>query len=207
MPALRIFLTISIIFCSGCFVSGQAIPEELTFSFKKADIEKIFYNDNKPLKLDFFISGFSDKEEAKVFKKNKTLPKIKTGKFNPDNTTASAVFPQNIDGFRILLEKNNVAYFFCDNIKIKTSNLITQDKALELSQSIIDVPAIRFDASYNKADNLGHFEFNVYYYETKLNSAMHNYYASLLKGSIEKLQESLKNAKEEKEEFIQQHSK
>lgn len=194
-----------------CFQSnyGQSQNKISTkvFIFNKSDIESIITNDNKEVKIQFLISGIENKDEAKIFKQNSSIFKLKIKYFSKDKSTASAVFKQNIDEFRILLEQNGISQIVANGFIIKSSNLITQEKAFTLSQHIIDVPAMQFLASYNTPDNLGHFEFNVYYFETKLFAEMHTYYTSLLNGYIDNLQERLKNAKEEKEEFIQNNSK
>lgn len=207
MVPLRIVLLANIILCFIYAGYGQKTSTNLVFKFTKTDLEKIFYNDNKELKVDFFIEGLTDKKAVKELKKNSLLKGIEIPDFPSEKTPATFVFQKNIDAFRNILEKNNVSYIFCNEIKIKTSNIITQSKALELSKDIIDIKDFKFDESCNKADNLRYYEYHVYYFETKLFSDMHNYYSSLFNGYIEKAQESLRNAKDEKDEFIQQYSK
>lgn len=200
-------IIIALLFISVVSGKSQNNISTKTFIFNKADIESIYFNDNKELKIEFSIVGFSSNDEAKLFKQKSSINKIKIKKFTAEKTSIVAVFKKNIDDFRNLLEQNGITQITVNGIKINTSNLISQEKALVLSQAIIDVPPMQFQASYNTADNLGHFEFNVYYFETKLVTAMKQYSINLLLGHINKLQDAVKNAKEEKEDFIKQHSK
>lgn len=165
-----------------------------------------FDNSGVKKKIEFAFTGISTLDEAKAYRKKSSFLKLKIKSVEAGQTKVSSVFHLNIDELRNILQKENISYITVNEKKIKVSNLITQDKALELSQSVIDVPVIPFDASYNKADNLGYYEFRVYYFESKLAHSMHAYSENLFKGYIDMLQESVKQAKEEKDEFIKQHS-
>ncbi|MBI5218780.1 MAG: hypothetical protein HY958_07615 [Bacteroidia bacterium] len=199
-------ISLFFVFFSNIIFSQDAA--KISYVFNRNDIQLFFDNNNNTSKkLEFSIAGISTRQQAKELKNNSSgFKKMKIKNYSPEKTRATALFNLNIDNFRNVLEQNNISSIVVDGITIRTANLITQEKALSLANSIIDIPAIKFDASYNKADNLGYYEFRVYYYETKLYDAMHNYYQSLLQGVIDQLQDAVKNAKEEKEDFIKQHT-
>ncbi|HBX49816.1 MAG: hypothetical protein A2275_04385 [Bacteroidetes bacterium RIFOXYA12_FULL_35_11] len=187
-------------------VFGQNEVKTFSYIFNKEDIKQLFSSSGKSIKIYFTIQGLIGKKEAKNLKSQTSFNKFKIKSGKDGYFQASAKFTANIDAFRKEIEKNNVTFILVNGIKIKVSNLISQEKANELAKNIIDVPPIQFKAEHNTPDNLGHFEFNVYYFETKLFYAMQKYEENLLLGHIDKLQQGLKDAKENKEDFIKQHS-
>lgn len=186
---LLFFLLVFIFFAQNYADAQNSIDKNILIS--KENLRQILTNNNKKQNFSMIFEGFDvlpTDNYLKIVKENKT--EISTPK-----KKATIEVVNNVENFRKFLETNNVKYVYADGLKIKTSNIITQEEANKLSSSIIDIPAVPFTKECNDSTKIEHYKFQLYYYETKLYVSMDNYSANLLKGYIDNFQAKIEETK------------
>jgi hypothetical protein len=183
---------LSFIFILFLFFNSSAQNTlEKSIVISKTNLRQILTDNNQKQSVNIIYDGFETipiDNNIKIIKKQNT-------EINTPKKKAVIELTNNIVEFRKYLETNDIKYIYADGLKIRSSNIITQEEANKLSSTIIDTPPMLFKTEYNDSTKVGYYQFNLYYYKTKLYVSMDNYSDHLLNGYIDLFQNRIEETK------------
>lgn len=166
------------------FITSQSIP---------------FY-DNKVSSLQMEIINNLGGYSEHLFKKisdNSLVANIKKVKEN-----VFEIFfyePIDVNKFKVFIEYLGLKYFFINNNKIYTEDLLSKEEIEKKKNNIID--SYSYTSEINNPNSIEYYNFNIYNIDAKLQSLYSNNYPyHLLNGNVAKL-------RERKEYFLNERSK
>ncbi len=171
-------------------------PLEKSIVISKENLRQILTNNNKKQTITIVFDGF---EVIPIDNNNSTngisLIKQNTTEINTPKKKALVEVTNNTIVFREFLETNNIKYVLADELKIRTSNIITQEEAYKISSNIIDMAPVLYSKEAADSNKVECYNFRLYYYKTKLYVSMNNYSENLLKGYIDLFQTHIEETK------------
>jgi hypothetical protein len=184
-----------VIFLSFSSVSGQTQLEK-SIIISKENLKQILTDNNKKHTINIVFDGFEKLpfDSSNAATSVNIIKQINT-EINTPKKKAIIEVTNNIKGFRSYLEKNEIKYVYADGLRIRSSNIMTQEEANKISSEIIDTPPVVFQKEYNDTTKIGCYKFRLYYYETKLYASMNNYSNSLLNGYIDNFQTKIEETR------------
>jgi hypothetical protein len=169
---------------------------EKSIVISKENFSQIISNNNNKQNIEILFNGIGTGSAENIKPCDGiVIIKSNTAEINIGKEKVIVDITNNIDSFREFLEKNGVKYIYFGNLKIRVSNIITQEEANVIEANIIDMAPVPFKAEYNDTTKKESYFFRLYYYETKLRVSMDNYQESLLQGYIDKFQTLIEKTK------------
>jgi hypothetical protein len=191
-------ITVLLIFLSS-LVYGKLIAQttsEKSIVISKENLRQILSNNNKKHTEDILFNGFGI-SYADSIKSSEGITVSRSGsaEINIGKKKVIVEVTNNIVSFRKFLEINNIKFIYSDSLKIRASNIITQEEANVIAAIVVDVTPMPFKAEYNDTTRKDCHLFRLYYYKTKLRVSMENYSENLLQGYVDKFQTLIEETK------------
>jgi len=195
---MKIFLTFLAIvatvnFSNTVFAQQKSEP---VLKIQWDNTNYLFYNTPDIKKLDFTVTDISDelKESwVETAKKSSVLSKMEFSKTVKNSCSGIFIFSGNIDEKKVqqIFKELGISAFYVNDKKVLTETLITIKEAQEKAMSFV-IQGTPAQPGYNDSNRIEYYNFQMYYFESKLQYMWaNNYVHDLYEGYVAKMTDQL----------------
>jgi hypothetical protein len=210
---MKVILTL-LVFVAAVYFTNTVFAQqksEPVVSIQWNNTNYLFYNTPDIKKLDFTVTGISEEMKEswiETAKKSSVLSKIEFSNTVKNSSTGIFIFSGNIDEKKVqqIFEELGIHVFYVNDKKIITETLITIKEAQEKAMSFV-IQGSPAQPGYNDSNRIEYYNFQMYYFESKLQYMWaNNYVHDLYEGYVAKMTEQLNLMTLKRDNFLKRNN-